>query len=310
MSIVRAALTQTINAYPDMPESTAKLRNLKKRLDAVRGANVEHNVGLIRIAAKAGARIACLGELCTGPYFAMTKDPMWLGMAEDAAKGPSVNAFAEAARENGIVVVAPIYELDARTKKRFNTAVVIEADGTIVGKYRKTHIPCGANEQGEFAETYYYGRSEGPQNKKSPKILGKNPYFPVFKTSVGNVGVAICYDRHFEGVVAALAAAGAELVFSPAVTFGAKSRRLWDQEFLVDACRHRLFIGGSNRRGEEKPWNQPYFGASYFAGPDGEKVSNRSPRPDLVISDLDLGSLKKPDPSGWNLKRDVRPGIY
>ncbi|MDP3544388.1 MAG: nitrilase-related carbon-nitrogen hydrolase [Elusimicrobiota bacterium] len=310
MSTVRAAMTQTVNAYPDMPATVKGLRGLKRRLDAVRGANVEHNVGLIRGAAALGAKVVGLGELCTGPYFAMTKDPMWLGLAEDAADGPSVGAFAEAARENKIVVVAPIYELDAKTKRRFNTAVIIEADGTVLGKYRKTHIPCGANEQGEFAETYYYGRSEGPQNRKSARILGKNPYFPVFKTSVGKIGAAICYDRHFEGVVAALAEAGAELVFSPAVTFGAKSRRLWEQEFLVDACRHRLFLGGSNRRGAEKPWNQPYFGASYFAGPDGEKVSNRSPRPDLVIADLDLASLKKPDPSGWDLKRDVRPGIY
>ncbi|MCR4294900.1 MAG: acyltransferase [Elusimicrobia bacterium] len=291
-----------------MPRTMAGLRGLKPRLDAVRGANVERNVGLIKAAAKAGAKVICLGELCTGPYFAMTKDPMWLGMAEDAADGPSVNAFAETARESGIVVVAPIYELHG--KRRFNTAVVIEADGKIIGKYRKTHIPCGANEQGEFAETFYYGRSEGPQNKKTARILGQNPYFPVFKTSVGKIGAAICYDRHFEGVVAALADAGAEIVFSPAVTFGAKSRRLWDQEFLVDACRHRLFIGGSNRRGAEKPWNQPYFGASYFAGPDGEKVKNISKRLDLVISDIDLASLKKSDPSGWNLKRDVRPSIY
>lgn len=310
MRTVRAALTQTINAYQDMPRTIAGLRSLKPRLDAVRGANVEHNVGLIKAAAKAGAKVVGLGELCTGPYFAMTKDPMWLGLAEDAADGPSVSAFAEAARENRIVVVAPIYELDGKTKRRFNTAVIIDSDGTIVGKYRKTHIPCGANEQGAFAETYYYGRSEGPQNRKSARILGKNPYFPVFKTSVGKLGVAICYDRHFEGVVATLAAAGAQLVFSPAVTFGAKSKRLWEQEFLVDACRHRLFIGGSNRRGAEKPWNQPYFGASYFAGPDGEKLKNISKRPDLVISDIDLAALKKPDPSGWNLKRDVRPGIY
>lgn len=308
MSTVRAALTQTINAYEDMPRTMAGLQGLKHRLDAVRGANVEHNVGLIKAAAKAGAKVVCLGELCTGPYFAMTKDPMWLGMAEDAAGGPSVGAFAETARENGIVVVAPIYERAGN--RRFNTAVVIESDGAIVGKYRKTHIPCGANEQGEFAETYYYGRSEGPQNKKSARILGKNPYFPVFKTSVGKLGVAICYDRHFEGVVAALAEAGAEIVFSPAVTFGAKSRRLWEQEFLVDACRHRLFIGGSNRRGAEKPWNQPYFGASYFAGPDGEKLKNISRRPDLVIADIDLTALQKPDPSGWKIKRDVRPGIY
>ncbi len=308
MSAVRAALTQTINAYKDMPRTMAGLRGLKHRLDAVRGANVERNVGLIKAAAKAGAKVVCLGELCTGPYFAMTKEPMWLGLAEDAEDGPSVNAFVETARENRVVVVAPIYELHG--KRRFNTAVVIEADGKIIGKYRKSHIPCGANEQGEFAETFYYGRSEGRQNPKSPKILGQNPYFPVFKTSAGKIGVAICYDRHFEGVVAALAEAGAEIVFSPAVTFGAKSRRLWDQEFLVDACRHRLFIGGSNRRGSEKPWNQPYFGASYFAGPDGEKLEDLSQRPDLVIADIDLAALKKPDPSGWNLKRDVRPGIY
>jgi N-carbamoylputrescine amidase len=310
MSTVRAALTQTVNAFKDMPDSVAGLTSLKNRLDDVRAANVDHNVSLIEAAARAGAKIIGLGELCTGPYFAMTKDPMWLALAEDAGQGPSAAAFSQAAADNGIVVVAPIYELDAKTKKRFNTAVVIEADGAIIGKYRKTHIPCGANEQGEFAETFYYGRSEGPQNPKSAKILGKNPYFPVFKTSVGNVGVAICYDRHFEGVVAALASAGAQLVFSPAVTFGAKSRRLWEQEFLVDACRHRLFLGGSNRKGSEKPWNQPYFGESYFAGPDGEKLENVSTRPELVIADLDLDALKLPDPSGWDLKRDIRPDLY
>ena len=71
MSIVRAAMTQTVNAYPDMPETVKDLRRLKRRLDAVRGANVEHNVGLIKVAAKAGAKVVCLGELCTGPNFAM-----------------------------------------------------------------------------------------------------------------------------------------------------------------------------------------------------------------------------------------------
>lgn len=310
MAKVRAALTQTINAFSDMPDQVADLGRLKGRLDEVRAVNADHNVALIGAAARAGARIVCLGELCTAPYFALTEDPMWLALAEDAARGPSVAAFAKAAAENDIVVVAPIYEHDAEGDRRFNTAVVIEADGAIIGKYRKTHIPCGANEQGEFAETFYYGRSEGAQNAPSAKILGRNPYFPVFPTSVGEIGVAICYDRHFEGVVAALARAGAELVFSPAVTFGAKSRRLWEHEFLVDACRHRLFIGGSNRMGSEKPWNQPYFGASFFAGPDGEKLENISPNAELVIADLDLGSLKRPDPSGWNLKRDVRPDLY
>lgn len=309
MSTVRAALTQTVNAFKEMPDKVADLAGLKGRLEDIRRANVDHHLALIAAASDAGARIICLGELFAAPYFALGKDPMWLGLAEDAASGPAVTALRKAAAERTIVIVAPIYELDAKTQKRFNTAVVIEADGNIIGKYRKTHIPCGANEQGEFAETFYYGRSEGPQNPMSAKILGKNPYFPVFKTSAGNVGVAICYDRHFEGVVAALAESGAQIVFSPAVTFGAKSRRLWEQEFLVDACRHRLFIGGSNRKGSEKPWNQPYFGESYFAGPDGEKLENISSRPELVIADLDLDSLARPDPSGWDLKRDVRPDI-
>lgn len=310
MAKVRAALTQTVNAFMDMPESVADLGALKGRLEEIRRVNVEHHLALIAAASTAGASVICLGELFAAPYFALRKDPMWLDMAEDATTGPTVAALRRAAADHKMVIAAPLYEFDGATGKRFNAAVVIDVDGLILGKYRKTHIPHGSNEKGEFLETYYYGRSEGPQNAKSAKILGKNPYFPVFKTAVGNVGVAICYDRHFEGVVAALAEGGAQIVFSPAVTFGAKSQRLWEQEFLVDACRHRLFIGGSNRKGSEKPWNQPYFGAGYFAGPDGEKLENISAREELVIADLDLDALKLPDPSGWNLKRDARPDIY
>jgi predicted amidohydrolase len=109
--------------------------------------------------------------------------------------------------------------------------------------------------------------------------------------------------------MAALAHHGAELVFSPAVTFGAKSRRMWDLEFPVDAARHNLYIGGSNRSGVEPPWTQPYFGASYFTGPNGE-VPRLPSRPELVVAELDLAVLRQPDPSGWNLPRDRRPDIY
>ena len=310
MGPVRAALTQTVNAFDGMPRSAAGLAGLTGRLGEVRAANLKHHIGLIRLARAEGAKIICLGELFAGPYFALEKNPLWLGLAEDAADGPTVTAMRETAAALGIVIVAPIFERDARSGRRFNTAVVIDADGRPLGKYRKTHIPHGRNEQGEFAETFYYGPGEGRQNPESPAILGKNPFFPVFQTAAGKVGVAICYDRHFEGVVRALAQAGAELVFSPAVTFGAKSRRLWEIEFLADACRHRVFIGGSNRRGVEKPWNQEYFGASYFAGPDGVKLKNLSRRPKLVLADLDLAALRRPDPSGWNLARDRRPEAY
>jgi predicted amidohydrolase len=93
------------------------------------------------------------------------------------------------------------------------------------------------------------------------------------------------------------------------VTFGAKSERMWELEFEVDAARHGLVIGGSNRRGSEPPWNQPYFGRSHFVGPGG-RLANLSAHAELVVSEVDLGALARPDPAGWNLRRDLRGEIY
>ncbi|MCC6897360.1 MAG: hypothetical protein IT377_00220 [Polyangiaceae bacterium] len=302
--VVRVAITETRNAHPEMP---ADLAQLEGKLEAVRAANVAHHVELMRAAKAQGAAIIGFGELFTGPYFALGKDPVWFGLAEDAARGPTVTELSAAAKELSMIVVAPIYELDP-SGQRFNTAVVIDEQGEILGKYRKTHLPCGANEQGSFDEPFYYDRSDG-KNGSGPANVSKNPFFPVFQTSVGRVGVAICYDRHFEGVMSSLAHEGAELVFSPAVTFGQKSQRMWQLEFQVDAARHNLFIAGSNRRGSEPPWTQPYFGESYVTGPSGV-LPNLSEHPDLVVADVDLAVLSRPDPSGWNLPRDVRHEIY
>jgi len=305
--VVRAALTQTVNAYPDMPSRLEDLSKLADRLDDVRRANLDHHVELLESAHEQGARIACMGELFPAPYFALQHDPMWTALAEDAQTGESVTRMRETAARLSMILIAPIYEL-APSGDRFNTAVVIDEHGEILGTFRKTHIPHGENEQGAFLEGHYYGRSDG-ENSTSPANVSSNSFFPVFETSIGRVGVAICYDRHFEGVMSALAREGAELVFSPAVTFGAKSQRMWHLEFPVDAARHNLFIGGSNRRGSEPPWSQLYFGESYFCGPGGV-LANLSERPELVISDVDLGELSRPDPSGWNLPRDRRPDIY
>ncbi|WP_428264496.1 nitrilase-related carbon-nitrogen hydrolase [Haliangium sp.] len=304
--IVRCALTETKNAYP-LPATRDELAAVRDHMDDIRAANVAHHVDLIAAAAARGVRVIGLGELFPGPYFALDRDPMWLAMAEDARTGPTVTALSQAARAHGVIIVAPIYELCSASGKRFNTAVVIAEDGQVLGSYRKSHIPHGKNEQGSFHETFYYERSDGGMACSDANV-SHNRFFPVFATAVGKIGVAICYDRHFEGVMRTLARAGAELVFSPAVTFGAKSRRMWELEFEVDAARHNLFIGGSNRRGSEPPWNQEYFGASHFVGPNG-RVDNRSDHAELVIADLDLGELRRPDPSGWNLPRDARPDI-
>lgn len=305
--VIRAAMTQTVNAYHGMPRSIAELGQLTPKLAEIRRANVDHHLELLAAAKSEGAQVVLFGELFAGPYFALGKESMWRGLAESAEDGETVSAVRVAAREHGVVVIAPIYELTAEGR-RFNTAVVISESGTILGKYRKTHIPEGANEQASFHETFYYERSDG-QNGTSAANVSKNPYFPVFQTHVARMGVAICYDRHFEGVMSTLATEGAELVFCPAVTFGSKSQRMWPIEFQADAARHNLFIGGSNRKGAEAPWDQPYFGESHFVGPNGP-IQNQSRHPNLVVADLDLGELSADDPSGWNLPRDSRPEIY
>jgi N-carbamoylputrescine amidase len=307
--IVRAALTETVNVYEGMPARVEDLGDLEGRLDDVRLANVDHHVALLEAAAAAGAKVICLGELFPAPYFALGWHPMWTALAEDAFAGPTVTRLRAAARALGLVIVAPIYELDGATGRRFNTAVVIDERGEVLGTYRKTHIPYGENEQGSFHENLYYDRSDG-KNRVEPSSIGATPYFPVFTTSIGRVGVAICYDRHFEGVMSSLSAGGAEIVFCPAVTFGAKSQRMWRLEFAVDAARHNVFIGGSNRRGVEAPWGQAYFGDSHFVGPNGAPVDVAAGHPNLVIADLDLGELSQGDPAGWNLPRDIRYDIY
>jgi beta-ureidopropionase len=305
--LVRAALTQTVNAFPGMPATVDGLGALASQLEAIRAANVAHHVALTRAAKAQGAQVICFGELFPAPYFALRHDPFWVGLAEDAHDGPTVTTLKALAKQLGVIVIAPIYE-QTKGGERFNTAVVIDETGTVLGCYRKTHIPHGKNEQGEFLEGFYYGRSDG-QNGPHVRNVSKNPHFPVWETSLGRLGVAICYDRHFEGVMSTLAREGAELVFSPAVTFGEKSHRMWHLEFQVDAARHNVFIGGSNRKGVEPPWSQPYFGDSHFVGPNGVLV-NVSTHPELIISDVDLTQLTKPDPSGWNLKRDLRRDIY
>ncbi len=249
--IVRAALTQTVNAYPHMPPTVDGLAALAGKLEDIRRANVEHHVELIRSAKQQSVQVICFGELFPGPYFALRHDSFWVGLAEDARTGKTVSTLREAARQHSMIIIAPIYELTA-DGKRFNTAVVIDERGEVLGTYRKTHIPHGQNEQGSFLEGHYYDRSDGG-NVLGPANVSKNPFFPVFQTSLGKLGVAICYDRHFEGVMWSLAKEGAELIFSPAVTFGAKSQRMWHLEFQVDAARHNVFIGGSNRKGVEAP---------------------------------------------------------
>ncbi len=185
MTVVRAALVQT--AWTGDKESMIKAHE-----------------GYARDAAAQGARVICFQELFYGPYFCQVQDAKYYEYAE-SVPGPTVERFAELARELGLVMVLPVYEQE-QPGFLYNTAAVLDADGSYLGKYRKHHIPHVKG----FWEKFYF----------RPGNLG----FPVFDTAVGRVGVYICYDRHFPEGWRALGLNGAEIVFNPSAT-RAGSRR-------------------------------------------------------------------------------------
>lgn len=304
--IVRAGLTET-KSVASLPQNPNVLT--PRCVERVRRENLGHYIGLIRAAIEEGVEIICLNELFTAPYFALGKnrEEGWLGFAESVEDGPTVRALCELTRDQLITILAPMYE-QVSNGDRYNTTVIVES-GQVIGKYRKTHIPHGENETGRFTEGFYYKKSEDEDQNQDYPRAGGHPLLPVFETRVGKVGVATCFDRHFSNVWEGLKEGGAELVFSPAVTFGATSRRMWDCEFPVEAVRNDFYIGGSNKKGVEFPGGPSYFGDSHFISPEeGQRLPNISRHPNLVVANLDL-SLIGTDSSGWGLRENRRPEL-
>ena len=163
--------------------------------DSMTAAAVAH----IATAASAGAQVVCLQELFYGPYFCQVQDADYYSYTEAIPDGPTTRLMQDLARQHTIVIVAPMYE-EEQPGLYYNTAAVIDADGSYLGKYRKNHIPQVKG----FWEKFYF----------RPGNLG----YPVFDTAAGRIGVYICYDRHFPEGWRALGLAGARIVFNPSAT--------------------------------------------------------------------------------------------
>ena len=273
MATVRAAIIQ---AHANMPKQEA----------------VDKHLGLIAKAAAEGAQVTCLQEIFHGPYFCAEQDPKWYATAE-RDDGPIVTRMCAAAREHRMVLVVPFFE-EAQTGVYYNAAVVIDRDGSVLGKYRKTHIPqvgpC-------FWEKYYF----------KPGNLG----YPVFDTAVGRIGLIICYDRHFPEVARQVGLKGAELVFNPSATVESLSRYLWELEQPAHAVANGYWIAAINRVGTEEPLNpNRFYGSSYFCDPRGQIVAKASDRDDeVLVADLDLDQIRKVRDT-WQFLRDRRPETY
>lgn len=260
--------------------------------EAHRSAMLEAHLPYIEAAAKQGVKILCFEEVFTGPYFCPSQDIKWYGLAEQIPNGPTTKYMQELAKKHSMVIVVPIYEEDI-TGVYYNTAAVIDADGTYLGKYRKNHIPQVKG----FWEKFFF----------KPGNMG----YPVFKTAYATIGVYICYDRHFPEGARALGLAGAEIVYNPSATVAGLSQYLWELEQPAHAVANGYFVGAINRIGTEAPWNiGEFYGSSYFCSPRGKLIAQASKDKDeLLVADLNLDEIREIRDL-WQFYRDRRPESY
>ena len=260
--------------------------------EAIKAAMIEAHLPLIDEAGRNGVQVLCLQEVFNQPYFCPSQDAKWYAAVEPIPDGPTTRLMQDYARKHSMVIVVPIYE-EEQTGVYYNTAAVIDADGTYLGKYRKTHIPQVAG----FYEKFFF----------KPGTSG----WPVFETAYCRLGVYICYDRHFPEGWRALALNGAEYIVNPSATVAGLSQYLWKLEQPASAVANGVYIGACNRVGTEGPWNiGRFYGSSYIVDPRGEFLCEASEdRNELVWADMDMDKVREVR-NLWQFFRDRRPETY
>jgi beta-ureidopropionase len=255
-------------------------------------AMLEKHLPLIEEAGKKGVNILGLQEVFNGPYFCPSQDAKWCDIAEEIPNGPTTKRMQELAKKHQMAIVVPLYEREM-AGVYYNTAAVIDADGTYLGKYRKNHIP----QTNGFWEKFFF----------KPGNLG----YPTFQTRFAKVGVYICYDRHFPEGARLLGLHGAEIVFNPSATVAGLSEYLWKLEQPAHAVANGYFIAASNRVGKEAPWNiGEFYGQSYFCDPRGNFLSVGSrDKDELVVAEMNLDLIEEVRRT-WQFYRDRRPETY
>jgi N-carbamoylputrescine amidase len=253
---------------------------------------LDAHLPLIEQAGQAGVQVLCFQEVFTQPYFCPSQDAKWYAAAEKIPDGPTVKLMQELAKRHRMVIVVPIYE-EEMAGVYYNTAAVIDADGSYLGKARKTHIPQVAG----FWEKFFFkpGHTD----------------YPVFNTRYCRLGVYICYDRHFPEGWRALALNGAEYIVNPSATVAGLSEHLWKLEQPASAVANGVYIGAINRVGTEAPWNiGEFYGQSYFVNPRGviEKIASRD-KDELLVHDMNMDMIREVR-NTWQFFRDRRPETY
>jgi len=252
------------------------------------GENLDKTETLLEQAQAEGAQIVCLQECFNTWFFAQRIDPDSQDLAEPV-DGPSLSRMRAAAKRLKMHIIVPFYER-VMPGELYNSTVLINDEGEIVGGYRKHHLPMSSH----FNEKFYF----------RPGNLG----FPVFDTPMGRVGIMICYDRHFPEAARALGLAGAEYVFIPtATTTRGFSRSVWEPELRGHAIANGYWVAGVNRVGVER--ESTYYGASVMIDPIGKVHAQAGDSEEVLVCDLPRERVEEVRKM-WPFYRDRRPDAY
>lgn len=244
-------------------------------------ANLERAVALVREAAARGAQVVCLQELFLSPYFCRTQDVRFFDLAEPVP-GPTTEVLAALAGELGVVLVVSLFEKRAAGVYH-NTAVVVDADGAVLGKYRKMHIPQDPG----FEEKFYF----------TPGDLG----FRAWQTRFGRIGVLICWDQWYPEAARLTALAGAEILFYPTAigwlqsekaALGGAQHTAWETVQRGHAVANGCYVAAVNRVGTEG--ETEFWGQSFVADPYGQVMTRASvSEEEVLLQDCDLGRVEE-----------------
>ena len=290
-----------VNAAPPVKYSVGLVQ---MAMSADPAANLRTAVARVGEAAEAGARLVCLPELFRSRYFAQHEDPDVFDLAEPVP-GPSTEALGKAAREAGVVVIAPLFERRAPGLYH-NSAAVIDADGRIAGIYRKMHIP----DDPAYYEKFYF----------TPGDLG----FRAFDTRVGRVGTLVCWDQWYPEGARLTALQGANILLYPTAigwhpkekaTHGAEQLDAWRTIQRSHAIANGCYVAAVNRVGHEPPLTGSgdgieFWGSSFLADPFGTVIAQApADRETIVVGEVDLARIEEVR-RGWPFLRDRRIDAY
>jgi N-carbamoylputrescine amidase len=280
------------------PMSTVTVAATQMACSWDREANVARGERLIRQAAARGAQIILLQELFETPYFCQDHDARHLELAKPLDGHPAVEHFRRLARE--LQVVLPISVFEREHNAFFNSLAMIDADGTVLGTYRKSHIP----ESPGYHEKFYF----------SPGDTG----FKVFATRYAKLGVAICWDQWFPEAARCMALLGAEILMYP-TAIGSEpqdssidSSGHWQRTMQGHAAANVMPLVASNRIGTEKgeKYSLTFYGSSFIAAATGEKVAEADRSSETVLTAaFDLEQIRRYR-QAWGVFRDRRPELY